>query len=331
MKERILHLLACPSCREKLVIEEVGEELGDEIAEGRLRCLGCRRAYPIVRSIPRFVPPENYAGNFGLQWQHFRRTQLDSYTGIPISRHRFLFSTGLEPSELAGRRVLDVGCGAGRFAEIALSLGADVIALDYSAAIDACRDNLMPHPRLHLVQGDIYALPFIEASFDYIYCFGVLQHTPDVRRAFVSLPLFLRPGARMAVDVYPKLRSNLLWPKYWLRPLTKRMRPEMLLRIVEVLVPVLLPLSDVIVRIPGLGRKLRYFVPVLNHRPDFPSLSPQQAREWAILDTFDMFGPTYDQPQSARTLEKWFREAGLQDVKVFRKGHLIGQGGRPNR
>ena len=95
--------------------------------------------------------------------------------------------------------------------------------------------------------------------------------------------------------------------------------------------PWLLPVSTALSRIPRIGRKLRYFVPVLNHQPDYPQLSKRQVEEWAVLNTYDMLAPAYDQPQSARTLTRWFRDAGLDEVKVYRKGHLIGQGVRRAR
>ncbi len=323
----LLQILACPRCRGALALSGAQSERG-EIASGTLTCSGCASVYPIVGFVPRFVPPENYAGNFGFQWNRFRRTQLDSHSGVPISRERLLLSGGWTADDLAGKRVLDVGCGAGRFAEVALSAGARVVAVDYSSAVDACFDNLGPHPRLDVVQADVYALPFRPAEFDAVYCLGVLQHTPDVKRAFLALPAQLKEGGTLAVDVYPKLRLNALWPKYWLRPLTRRVNAQRLFRWIERLVPFLLPVSDVLSRIPLLGRKLRYAVPVVNHRPAFPSLSREQVREWAILDTFDMFGPAYDTPQSAETLRSWAREACLRDVTVFRSGQLIARGTR---
>jgi SAM-dependent methyltransferase len=327
MKLDLLDILCCPACRGDLAIADAREE-GGEIESGTLRCV-CGRTYPIVRFVPRFVDPENYASNFGFQWNRFRKTQLDSHMGVPISRERLFFSSDWSAAELSGKRVLDVGCGAGRFAEVALESGARLVALDYSTAVDACFDNLGPHPRLEVVQGDIYKLPFKPGTFDYVYCLGVLQHTPDVERAFKSLPEHVKGGGKLAVDVYPKLRLNVLWPKYWFRPLTKRMNPQRLFRLVELLVPILLPISDLVNAIPKVGRKLRYAVPVANHRPDYPLLSRQQIHEWAVLNTFDMFGPAYDQPQSAETLHRWFVEAGLRDVRVFRKGHLCGHGVRP--
>jgi hypothetical protein len=66
----------------------------------------------------------------------------------------------------------------------------------------------------------------------------------------------------------------------------------------------------------------------VNHRPAFPRLSSQQIREWAVLDTFDMFGPAYDQPQSEDTLRSWAGESGLREVTVFRSGQVIARGTR---
>ncbi len=327
MKTNLLSILACPECQSDLILAS-GQEKAGEIEAGSLRCTACAQEYAIVRSIPRFVPAENYANNFGLQWNRFRKTQLDSVTGVPISRERFFFSTGWTSEEMAGRWILDAGCGAGRFAEVALSTGAEVVAVDYSSAVDACWENLSRRPRLHVVQADIYRLPFKRASFDCVYSLGVLQHTPDVRRAFMALPPQVRSGGKIAVDVYAQVALNFFWPKYWLRPLTKRMDRQRLLAYVQRFVPSLLPISDFLAAVPVIGRRLRYAVPIANHRPDYPSLSDAQIEEWAILNTYDMLAPAYDKPQSAKKLRRWFEEAGMRDVKVYRKGHLIGRGTR---
>ena len=319
--------LRCPGCRGRLALEAAEVGTG-EIETGQLRCSDCATPYPILRGLPRFVASANYADNFGFQWDRFQKTQLDSYSGMPISRDRFFRSSGWSPQELANKRVLDVGCGSGRFAEVALSLGAGVVAVDYSSAVDACRRNLSPSwPTLEVVQADIYCLPFEPASFDYIYCLGVLQHTPDVEKAFLALPTFLKAGGKLVVDLYPKLRRNVLWPKYWLRPLTKRMNTRTLFALVNRAAPPLLRLSRCVGRVPVVGRQLRYMVPVANYEGVY-SLNEEQLREWAILDTFDMFSPTYDQPQSTETVTQWARKTCLQQFEVFRSGFLICRGSR---
>jgi SAM-dependent methyltransferase len=328
MKQRMLELLACPTCRAGLELRDEVMRL-NEIERGQLVCSGCDCEYPVVNSIPRFVPAENYASGFGFQWNRFRQTQLDSYTGHAISRERFLRQSGWSPAELRGKLVLDVGCGAGRFAEVALACGAQVVALDYSTAVEACRQNLGAHPNLQVIQGDIYALPVRPAQFDYVYCFGVLQHTPDPERAFLALPALLKPGGKLAVDVYLKYWGNIFYTKYWLRPLTKRLPWRTLFEIVERAAPPLLAVSRTIGRIPAAGRLLRRMVPVANYEGVYP-LNEEQLREYAVLDTFDMLSPAYDRPQTPHALSRWLTAAGLEEAQVLKVNHLVGRGRRPS-
>jgi ubiquinone/menaquinone biosynthesis C-methylase UbiE len=291
-----------------------------------LQCTKCSAEYPIVRGIPRFVPAENYTDNFGLQWNTFAKTQLDSYTGSEVSRRRFCGYTGWSEQDISGQLVLDAGCGAGRFAEVALSLGARDIAVDFSSAIDAARKNLEGKGDIEFVQADINALPFAPESFGHVYCLGVIQHTPDPTRSFRDLAAVTAPAGRLAVDVYPKVWRNAASAKYWIRPLTKRMSPETTLRVVERLFPILYPISAAVDRIPVVGHYLKWMIPVAQYQGVHPDLTDEHARAWALLDTFDMWAPAYDRPQSKRTIRKWFEDNGFLDVEVFRKGFYIGRG-----
>jgi len=203
MKIELLELLRCPSTGQQLSIESDENNL-PVIDAGWLVSEDGLHRYPVHNGIPRFVPESNYADNFGMQWNHFRKTQLDSYSGLPISSERFWLATNWTPGDMNGQWVLDVGCGAGRFAEVVLKAGAKLVALDYSSAVDACYSNLMQHPNLHVVQGDIYALPFALGSFPFAYSLGVLQHTPDVARAFAALPPMVQGGGRLCVDYFEK-------------------------------------------------------------------------------------------------------------------------------
>ena len=190
--------------------------------------------YPIINNVARFVLSKNYSESFGVQWNLFRRTQLDSFSGLNASADRFWNATGWSKDELRGKLVLDVGCGAGRFAEIALNAGAEVIAIDYSGSVDACYTNLGHHENLTVVQADLYNLPFRDQTFDFVYSLGVLQHTPDVEKAFFSLPRLLKKDGKFCVDFYCKSWKSLLHPKYWLRPITKRLPKLFILSMVKV-------------------------------------------------------------------------------------------------
>lgn len=327
MKHQLLDLLCCPLCGGQLHLE-VKSQHGEQVENGELTCQKCSKSYPIIDCVPRFVPADNYASNFGLQWNQFRQTQLDSHSGQPISRKRFLHSTGWSAEVLEGKMVLDIGCGAGRFAEIALSLGAIVVAVDYSTAVDACWQNLGDHPNLNVVQADLYALPFRPATFDYIYSLGVLQHTPDVKRSLQVLPSSLKPGGELVVDSYLKRWLNIFKPKYWLRPFTAGMSPNRIFSLVQRSVPTLLYISKIVNRIPMLGRYICRLIPVANYQGIYP-LTEQQLLEWAILDTFDWLSPHYDQPQTPDALKTGLETVGLEEVRVFRAGHLVAHGRKP--
>jgi len=328
MHKELLSLLACPESGGDLSLE-VHEERDGHVYSGTLTSQTTGRRFAIEQSIPRFAPRSNYTDNFGFQWSRFRQTQLDSFSGISISAERFWAQSGWRPEDLKGKQVLDVGCGAGRFTEIALEAGAKVVALDFSSAVDACAENHTRYSsQLDVIQGDIYRLPFKPSQFDFVYCFGVLQHTPDVKGAFMALPTQLKSGGVLAIDVYRKHWSNAVHPKYWLRPITTRMRQDKLFSMVELFTPFFLPLSSAIRAIPLLGRFLARVVPVANYSGVLP-LSTAQLRDWATLDTFDWFGPAYDQPQTGQTLLSWAREVGLAEVELLQPAHLTLRGKVP--
>ncbi|HXA92727.1 MAG TPA: hypothetical protein VNU73_05725, partial [Steroidobacteraceae bacterium] len=102
-----------------------GTPSGGVLLEGALACPACDREFPVVSGIPRFVPRENYASGFGLEWTRHARTQYDSYSGLKVSEQRFFAQTGW-PHDLRGEVILEVGSGSGRFTEQAANTGATV-------------------------------------------------------------------------------------------------------------------------------------------------------------------------------------------------------------
>ena len=86
--------------------------------------------HPIMRNIPRFVPGDNYASAIGPQWKTYRKTQLDSYTGVSISRDRLERLLGGDLHILKGKQVLETVCGVGHFTEVLRQRDAEIQALD---------------------------------------------------------------------------------------------------------------------------------------------------------------------------------------------------------
>ena len=310
MNPTLIEKLACPRTHAPLHAVE-NENAFLETTDKTTR-------FPVVNGIPRFVPPENYASSFGYQWNKFARLQLDSHNGSQFSRERFLSITGWQPAEFAGKCVLDVGCGSGRFAEIALDFGARVVAMDLSSAVEACKNNLGHHPNLDVVQASIYDLPFQPASFDFVYSIGVIQHTPDPRRSVMEICRMVKPGGRIALWIYErdwKSHIGTVGFKYLLRPLTKRLSRsgvEKFSNAVEALCWPILKFA----RHAGLpGKIVMRLLPAASAHIQNVPLTEADFREWVRLDTFDMYSPAHDHPQKFPTVASWLREAGFENIQ----------------
>jgi ubiquinone/menaquinone biosynthesis C-methylase UbiE len=209
----------------------------------------------------------------------------------------------------------EAGSGAGRFTEILAKTGASIYSFDFSAAVAANYSNNSGRPNVCIFQADVYKIPFVDESFDRVLCYGMLQHTPDVKKAFVSLAGKVKPGGYLAVDVYPKTIWQLVHWKYVLRPITTRLPPEQLYRMVRWYAPKLIPAAKFMKRVGGkIGHRL---VPILDQSDKPVSVSHQI--DWTILDTYDALSAAYDQPQTDQTIISWFTESGFTEIK-FKNG-----------
>lgn len=270
------------------------------------------RRYPIVAGIPRFVPAENYARAFGLQWKRFPKTQLDSHTGLRLSEDRLARCLRGDLTELAGKRVLEAGSGAGRFTEILLKYGATVDSFDYSAAVEANAANNGGHPKLTLVQADIRRIPFPPASYDVVVCLGVLQHTPDPEESIRCLWERVKPGGVLVIDHYRRKLRNYLPPpigvagmvyRWAILRLPAERQFGVVKRIVDFWFPLMWRLRD---------SKLAQFViarfsPVVMYYPYFGLRDRQMYYEWMLLDTHDALTDTYKHRRTVGGMRRFLR------------------------
>jgi SAM-dependent methyltransferase len=292
----VLELLRCPSCKASL------NRQGDGYV-----CSGCERAFPQERGVTRFVAAQNYANSFGFQWQRYARTQLDDATSDESDRD-FRRKTGFTPEDLNGKLVLDVGCGMGRYADVATRWGAKVVGIDLSAAAEVAARNLADR-QFVAFQADVFALPFAAESFDYIYSIGVLHHTPNCEQAVKTLPQYLKPGGSLAVWLYsaynPWYRFSDLY-----RKVTHRLPARTLHGILRVVVPTVNAVDSMFRAVPGIGRPLSGFV-----RHVFP-VNRNPNREWRVLDTFDWYSPQYQSKHTYEEVFRWFESCGMEDLHV---------------
>jgi SAM-dependent methyltransferase len=99
-----------------------------------------------------------------------------------------------------GERVLDLGCGAGRFVAALRDAGADPVGVELAeAALGRARRNA-PGADLRLVEPD-GSLPLEHGGVDLVWCSEVLEHVADTAYLLLEVRRVLRPGGRLLVTV----------------------------------------------------------------------------------------------------------------------------------
>lgn len=261
MHLRILQFLRCPLHGVALTAESFKDVGSARIYDGLLHCAR-EHSYWIVRGIPRFVaghlydtgtfksayqsrlssrdlesrPPgldEAKAATstfFGNEWKIWSRYGWDdpSFAGSPEERV-FRQKTLLEPQDIKQATVLDAGCGNGRYSLIAAqSAASQVVAIDFSGAVDVAYRNLANCPNVDVVQADVFNPPFATDYFDIVFSIGVLHHTGNTPGAITSLARLIKPTGTLSVELYQ--RGNVVYEAidFGLRGITTRMRPTTL-------------------------------------------------------------------------------------------------------
>ena len=284
MNAELLRLIRCPRCR----LQEL------ELARGpshALVCRSCAATTAVVDGIPRLAGgTESYAASFGRQWNRYdvARPEEDGAT--------FRVKTGFAPGDLAGRLVLDAGCGGGRYARLVASHGAKVIGVDLSAAVIKAAALCESHPNAAIIQADLLDLSLADGVFDLVYSIGVLHHTPDPRKAFGEIARKVKPGGRMAVWLYRRNVFLQEWLNSGIRSITTRL-PS---RVLEPLCVGLGAMGSV----PVLNRTLNKIANFSSH-PDWTL---------RVCDNFDWYAPRYQSHHSIDDLKNWFTEEGFDDL-----------------
>jgi len=109
--------------------------------------------------------------------------------------------------DAAGKTVLEIGVGAGADFQnwckhAAHATGIDLTERAVSLTEERLALNSVPKERYRLLTGDAENLPFDDDSFDIVYSWGVLHHTPDTRRAYNEVFRILRPGGVVKSMIY---------------------------------------------------------------------------------------------------------------------------------
>jgi SAM-dependent methyltransferase/uncharacterized protein YbaR (Trm112 family) len=328
--------LICPDCRTPLAGWTSGDT-ADGVCDV-VHCANCCLSYPVIKGIPRMIRDmaeptnaartssaclEHHAGDFHNTWHRTQASFGRQWLRYDVQtkdedKQTFENKTGFSLDLLSGMKVLDAGCGGGRYAFVTGSAAANVTAVDISLAVEKTRELCRSLKNVRIVQANLMTLPFPNESFDRIYSIGVLHHTPDTRQAFEALIPYLKPGGEISIWLYPKwdpLRETM--NRFW-RSLTTRL-PHAAIHGFSTFVSPFGALRGRVYR-----SRYRLFARLLwQTEKIFPGISNHPDPRQRVCDTFDWLTPQYQWHHTDDEVRDWFRSVGLTDIRNL--SELFGQ------
>lgn len=333
MDPALLNLLACPRCDAELRLGNGTEPTDDRAV---LVCQGCRAAYGIINGVPRLNEAltehrlANVARTFSFEWNAHHKGEFEADTLFGRTQEEdwamVMEAMKILPSDVEGATVLDAGCGSGRFCQLFADHGAaTVVGVDMNEAVDEAARHYSRYPNIHIVQGNIFALPFRRDAFDLIWCNGVVHHTPDAAGAHRSLAKHVRPGGVLYVWVYAARFNPFRFVKSALRPTRLHRWPPQIVQRFSAAMAYLsyatLGFYRLIRSTPGLGPRTAW-----GKRTIRPRTLDELKLTW-----FDALSPEFDTRHTEAEVVRWFHDQGFVQVRAIEEPKVGVRGVAPSR
>jgi ubiquinone/menaquinone biosynthesis C-methylase UbiE/uncharacterized protein YbaR (Trm112 family) len=311
---------------EHLILNASGkntEEYLTEIDHGLIYCDKCNVYFPIINGIPRIYKgveqyynieelkvanntlseiknQEKVKQSFSKEWEELNYDDNLIWLWTVDSRiETFFEEIGITDAEvLKGKLMIDCGCGSGIVAmNLAARYNLEVIAFDMADIIERAfernKSNLC-----HFIQTSVFYPPFKPQLADLVYSHGVLHHTYDTKKAFMSIEKLTKPGGLFYVWLYGKKKG---WNRIrfvlikTMRFIISRLPTYPQNFMVDVMLYVHL-FVRYIKRCLGL-EKVQY-----------------KTRSQLRVSIRDKYTPIYAREHKESEVKKWFYEAGYENV-----------------
>jgi len=205
----------------------------------------------------------------------------------------------LNSDEIAhGKLVLDAGCGNGRYTNQAAKYGVEVIGVDLGYGIKSAYKHLKDNERVHIVQGDLFNLPFKKEIFDTVFSNGVLMHTGNAKKAFYSICKHVKRDGIFVSHLYHKRNIIFEIVDHSIRFFTTRMSIEKNMKFAK--------------RMARWGKRLKK-KRNLNYWFHFIEVLP------TTIHMFDWYSAQIATHHTFPEVEDWYKEQGFEVIQTDKR------------
>lgn len=199
-------VLYCKKCNNNFSII-VNKKIEKVIHEGYLKCDNCNDRYNIIEDII-FIEKKINSKTVEYQSKIYSYWWNESHKDINYDKgdtEKILYSTlSLKNKDFENKIVLDAGCGNGRFSDLISNSNPKLFVIaDVSDGIYQAKKNIEnKNINFIAIKGDLNIIPFKSNTFEIIYSWGVIHHTPNPRFTFNNISKFCRINGKFSIYLY---------------------------------------------------------------------------------------------------------------------------------
>ncbi len=237
------------------------------------------------------------ADSFAFEWNNI-------YKENTFERNNYLhfLSPFVKEKDIAGKIILDAGCGSGRFTKQASLMNAKVIiGADLGETVEKAYELTKHLDNVLIIQADIYKLPF-KRIFDLVHSIGVLHHLPQPESGFQACSKTVRKNGKILIWVYNRHNNNRAL--YFYEPLRSISRH----------IP-----KNILYKLCYLPAAAVHFINILTKNMDNPPFGYYRNFPFnmKLNDAFDVLATPKSNYYLVEEITGWFSNAKLRNIRTF--------------